>query len=102
MYYNFYSPFTENELITIIPFVTLPTKETDKTHIWKKGVDRLDKISQRFYGHPYGAHLILNVNATLGTNEDDFEDGVILLIPYPYRDSLQDWINNTVKFKNIY
>ena len=102
MYYNPYEQFTENEKIEIIPFIKTKIKDSDKTYIWKKRSDRLDKISQKFYGHPYGSHLILTANSTLGANEDDFEDGVILIIPYPYRESLQLWVDAINRFKTLY
>lgn len=101
MYYNFYSQFLNNEKITMIPFIQFPLKDSDKTYIWKT-TDRMDQISNKFYGTPYGGKLILLANATLGTNEDEIPDGAILTIPYPFKDGLQRWINIVDKFKNYY
>lgn len=102
MYYNYYTPFLENEKMTMIPYVKLPVKETDKTYIWNKSVDRLDIVSNKFYGHPYGGKLILMMNATLGTNEDEIPDNALLVIPFPYKESLQRWIDLVNRYKNYY
>lgn len=102
MYYNFYNPFTENEKITMIPFVKMTIKESDKTYIWNKSVDRLDVVSNKFYGHAFGGKLIMMMNATLGSNEDDIPDNAVLVIPYPYKESLQRWIDLVNSFKNYY
>ncbi len=102
MYYNYYSPFTENEKITMIPNIKIPIKETDKTYIWNKSIDRMDVVSNKFYGHPYGGRLIEMMNATLCSNEDDILDGTVIVIPFPYKESLQRWIDLVNKYKNYY
>jgi hypothetical protein len=102
MYYNFYSPFFENEKISIIPFIKYPTENSDKTYVWKKQSDRLDGVSNKFYGDPYGAKIILYANATICTNEDEIPDGAVLIIPYPYKNAVQRYITIVDKFKNYY
>jgi hypothetical protein len=102
MYYNFYTPFVEGEKITSIPHIEYPIKDTDKTYIWDSSIDRLDKVSQAFYNNPYGAKLILIANASLGSNEDEILNGAILVIPYPYKDGIQRWIDIVNKYKKYY
>lgn len=102
MYYNFYNPFIENEKITMVPVVKMPIKETDKTYIWNKSIDRMDVVSNKFYGHPHGGRLILMMNSTLGSNEDEIPDNSVLVIPFPYKESLQKWIDLVNKYKNYY
>lgn len=102
MYYNFFTPFIDGEKINLIPYIPYPIKETDKTYIWDSSVDRLDKISQLFYDNPYGGTLILIANSTLGSNEDEIPNGSILVIPYPYKDGVQRWIDITNKYKKYY
>lgn len=102
MYYNFYSQFTEGEKITMIPHIKFPIKDSDKTYIWDSTNDRLDVISNKFYGNPYGARLILMANSVLGSNEDEIPNGAILVIPYPYKDGIQRWIDIVDKYKKYY
>jgi len=102
MYYNIYSPFIENEKITMLPYSTLPTESSDKTYLWNKERDRLDGVSQKFYGSPYGGNLIMYANATLGCNEDEIPDGSILIIPFPYKSAVQRYIDTMEKVKNYY
>jgi hypothetical protein len=52
-YYNRYSEFLINGQQTVVPFVQIPQKTTDKTYIYKVGRSRLDKISQEYYGTPF-------------------------------------------------
>jgi hypothetical protein len=90
-YYNRYSEFFVNGEQTVVPFVTLPQKPTDKSFIYKVGQSRLDKVSQQFYGTPYFNWLILQANPIFGGLEDDIYDGAILIIPFPLIPSLQDY-----------
>ena len=52
-YYNRYNQFIFNGQQSIVPFVELPSKSTDKKYIYKVGKSRMDKISQQFYNTPY-------------------------------------------------
>jgi hypothetical protein len=90
-YYNRYNEFLVNGEQTVVPFVTLPQKTTDKSYIYKVGQSRLDKVSQQFYGTPYFNWLILQANPIFGGLEDDIYDGAILIIPFPLIPSLQDY-----------
>lgn len=90
-YWNRYSQFLINGQQTVVPFVTLPTKTTDKTYIYKIGRSRLDKVSQEFYGSPYFGWLILQANPQFGGLENYIFDGAILTIPFPLIPSLQDY-----------
>lgn len=90
-YYNRYSDFLINGQQTIVPFVNLPTKTTDKNYIYKVARSRLDKVSQEFYGTPYFGWLILQANPQFGGLETNIFDGAILTIPFPLIASLQDY-----------
>ena len=48
-YWNRYSQFIINGEQTVVPYVQLPSKPTDKTYIYKVGRCRLDRISQEYY-----------------------------------------------------
>lgn len=102
MYYDFYTPFRENETITQVPFIQLKVKNSDKTYVWNKETDKMDVVSQKFYGHPYGGKLILLTNTVFGGSEDNIPDGATIIIPFPYKDSLQEYINGVNRYKSLY
>lgn len=92
-YYNRYSNFLVNGEQTVVPFVKIPSKTTDKRYIYRTGRSRLDKISQEFYGSPYFGWLILMANPRYGGLENNIPDNSLLFIPYPLTASLQDYNN---------
>jgi hypothetical protein len=90
-YYNRYSNFLINGEQTVVPYVNLPSKVSDRTYIYKVAKSRLDKVSQEFYGTPYFGWLILMANPEFGGLENYIYDGAILTIPFPLIPSLQDY-----------
>jgi len=90
-YFNRYQYFLVNGEQTVVPFVTLPAKTTDKRVVYRTGKSRLDKISQDYYSSPYFSWLILVANPEFGTSEWDIPDGSLLVIPFPLISSLQDY-----------
>lgn len=90
-YYNRYADFLINGQQTVVPFVYLPKKVTDKSYIYKVGRSRLDKVSQEFYNTPFFNWLILQANPQFGGLENNIYDGAILIIPFPLLPSLQDY-----------
>lgn len=90
-YWNRYGPFNINGEQTVVPFVYLPQKTTDRTYIYKVGRSRLDKVSQEFYDSPFFGWLILQANPQYGGLENTIPDGSILTIPFPLVPSLQDY-----------
>lgn len=90
-YYNRYTEFLINGEQTVVPFVNLPRKVTDKTYIYKVGKSRLDKVSQEYYSAPFYNWLILQANPQFGGLENNIYDGAILIIPFPLLPSLQDY-----------
>jgi len=91
--YNRYNTFLINGDQTIVPYINLPSKTTDKRHIYKVSQSRLDKISQQYYGTPTFGWLILLSNPKFGGEEWNISDGSILTIPFPLLTSLQDYKN---------
>lgn len=91
--YNRYNTFLINGDQTIVPYINLPSKTTDKRHIYKVSQSRLDKISQQYYGTPTFGWLILLSNPKFGGEEWNIPDGSILTIPFPLLTSLQDYKN---------
>jgi hypothetical protein len=92
-YWNRYSDFLINGQQTVLPFVQVPSKTSDKNYIYKVGQSRLDKISQQFYGTPYFGWLIQMANPQYSGSEYSIPDGAILTIPFPLVASLQDYKN---------
>jgi hypothetical protein len=90
-YYNRYNGFVVDGEQTIVPYVTIPAKSSDKLYVYKVGVSRLDKISQLYYNTPYFGWLILLANPTFGGVEWNILDGSLLTIPFPLITSLQDY-----------
>ena len=89
--YNRYSNFILDGQQTVVPYITLPTKSTDKRYIYKVGQSRMDKVSQQYYGSPLFGWLIMQANPKFTGNEWNIPDGTILTIPYPLITSLQDY-----------
>lgn len=90
-YYNRYNNLIVNGIQTVIPYVKLPAKSTDKMYIYRVGISRLDKISQTYYGSPYFGWLIMQANAEYGGSEIDIPDNTTLKIPFPLTSSLLDY-----------
>jgi hypothetical protein len=91
IYHNRYKNFLINGNHTVVPFVKLPQKSTDKKYVYRNGISRLDKISYEFYETPYFGWLILLANPKYGGLESNINDGEILFIPFPLVTSLQDY-----------
>ena len=92
-YFNRYQNFLINGQQTVVPYVKVPIKTTDKKFVYKLGMSRLDKVSQQFYDSPFFGWLILASNPEFGGNEFSIPDGSILTIPFPLLASLQDYNN---------
>ena len=91
LYFNRYINFLINGEQTVVPFVKLPNKSSDKRYFYKVGVSRLDKISQDFYDSPFFGWLILQANPEFGGLEWNIPDGALLTIPFPLVASVQDY-----------
>ena len=90
-YYNRYSDFLINGEQTVVPFVRIAPKTTDKTYMYKVGRSRLDVVSQEFYDSPFFGWLILQANPEFGGLENNIYDGAVLIVPFPLLPSLQDY-----------
>ena len=90
-YYNRYSLFLNNGQQTVVPYVTLPSKPSDKKYIFRYGLSRLDKVSQQYYGSPLFGWLILQANPEFGGSEINIPNNTTLKIPFPLISSLLDY-----------
>lgn len=100
-YYNRYNGFNNGGKYSMLPFIKIEPKGTDKTVVWKLQRDRMDKLSQEYYGNPYHGWLIMLANPKYGGLEDNIPDGEIIRIPYPFNDTLQQYISGVDRYKSI-
>ena len=91
--YNRYNEFLINGEQSVVPYISISSKSSDKRYIYKVGQSRLDKMSQQYYGTPYFGWLIMSANPNFGGQEWNISDGSILTIPFPLVASLQDYNN---------
>jgi hypothetical protein len=99
-YYNRYGQFRKSDEISYIPFITIDSKPTDIKIVWNKR-NRLDKVSQEYYGTPYYGWLILLANPKFGGMEFDIPENTILRIPFPLMDSLQNYQKKVESYKTL-
>lgn len=97
-YYNRYGQFRKSDEIGYIPFINIDTKPTDIKIVWDQK-NRMDKLSQEYYGVPYYGWLILLANPKFGGMEFDIPNGTILRIPFPLMDSLQNYQKKVESYK---
>jgi hypothetical protein len=90
-YYNRYNQFLLDGQQTVVSYVNLPSKSSDKKYIYREGMTRLDKISQQYYGTPFFGWLIQQANPRYTGLEAAIPDGAVLTIPFPLLTSLQDY-----------
>jgi len=100
-YFNRYDFFEQDGDFKIVPGIEIPIKSTDKYMQYKKGRDRLDKISQEYYNTPVFGWLILQTNPTSGSIEFEIPDNFTLRIPFPLVSALQDY-KRGVDLYNLY
>ena len=100
-YLDRYQYFIEDGEFRIVPGIEIPIKGTDKYMQFKKGVDRLDKISQEFYDTPLFGWLILMANPLAGSLEFEIPENFYLRVPFPLVTSLQDY-KRGVELYNLY
>ena len=92
-YYNRYSMFLNNGKQSVVPYINLPAKPSDKKYIYKKSMSRLDKVSQQYYGTPFFGWLILQANPGYTGLETNIPDGAVINIPFPLLGALLDYKN---------
>lgn len=95
MYYNFFEILHKNN-INYIPPIKMKSSDFDNNVFWKKGISRLDKISQDYYGHPYGGILILIMNGK--SSELEFKDNEKVIIPLPYKSRIEEYIQKVNQY----
>lgn len=90
-YFDRYQFFVDDGKFRIVPGIEIPIKGTDKYVQYRKGKDRLDKLSQEYYDTPTFGWLIMMSNPQIGGMEFEIPDNFLLRIPFPLISSLQDY-----------
>ena len=101
-YFNRYKNFNINGTYKPIPFIHIDPKSSDKLVTYKSDRDRLDRISQVFYDTPYYGWLILLANPQFGGVEENIPDNELIIIPFPFKDSLQQYIQGVKEYELFY
>lgn len=101
-YYDRYQNFKVNGTYKPLPFIKIQPKSSDKTVVYDSQHTRLDKLSQKYYNNPFHGWLILLANPMYGGVEENIPDKEIIRIPFPFRDSLQQYINEVDNYMKLY
>ena len=86
-----YSTFLINNKATIVPFIKLDKKPTDRYEVYKQGISLLDIISFNNYGSSEYVYILKMANAEFGFDEFDYQDEVYLRVPYPLEVTLNEY-----------
>jgi hypothetical protein len=101
-YYDRYKSFVKDSLIEPVAGIIIPQSSDDKTVVYKKGVSRLDKISNDYYNNPYSGWLIMQSNPQFGGLEFNIPDGASIRVPYPFDDAISRYITQVSRYKQLY
>ena len=101
-YFDRYQFFIEDGNHRIVPGIEIPIKGSDKYVQYKKGKDRLDKISQEYYETPTFGWLIMLANPEFGGLEFNIPDSTIIRVPFPYDSALNRYMTEVTTHKQLY
>ena len=101
-YYNRYQKFNFNGKYQPLPFIKIEPKSTDKSVLYRQSIDRMDKLSLECFGNPYHGWLIMLANPQYGGVEESIPTNEIIRIPFPFRDSLQQYIGEVKRYEQLY
>lgn len=91
--YDRYQFFKQDGKNITVPFITLDKKPTDIQVVYKSAEDRMDKLSQKYYGDPTYGWLIMIANPSFGGLEFNIPNETIITIPYPLQKTVEDYFN---------
>ncbi len=101
-YFDRYQFFLEDGSFKIVPGLEIPIKGSDKYFQYKKSKNRLDKVSQEYYGTPYFGWLIMLSNPLAGSIEFEIPDNFLIRVPFPLVSTLQDYKRAIELYKLYY
>ena len=97
-YFDRYKRVRNNGNCRVLPFIEIPTYDTDLYVTFEKAVMRLDNLSYKYYSSPDYAWLIMLANPSLGSLEYLIQDGVRMRIPYPLDTALSRYENGVTTY----
>ena len=102
MGYSRYANFINDGNIEIVPFISIPKRNSDYYVYYKAGETRLDLLSYDYYGDANYDWLIMQANPEYGSLEFNIPHNSILRIPYPLDVVLVQYNNDIKKYKELY
>lgn len=100
-YFNRYGIFTVDGNVKPVPFIKLEEKSTDIITTTKENT-RFDILSQKYYGNGKHGFLILQANPQFGGLEFDIPKGTSIRIPFPFRQTLQEFQGKITRHIELY
>ena len=97
-----YSMFKSDGKVSIVPFVSIRKKNSDKQVVFNKNTMRLDKLSYEYYETPDFAWLIMQANPEYGSIENFIPDGVVFRIPYPLEETINAYLDDITTYNKMY
>jgi hypothetical protein len=94
-FFDRYQQFKNNGQVKNLPFIKIPEKNTDKREVYKQGITRFDRLSQKYYGTPTMGWFILQANPQFGGMEFDIPDSSIIRIPFPFKQRIEEFFKAT-------
>ena len=102
MSYNRYKSFITDGAYQKVPFIEVPTSNSDFYVYYEANKSRLDLLSYQYYGDANYGWLILQANPEVGSLEFRIQDKTRLRIPYPLETAIQGYESNIKKYNNLY
>lgn len=89
MPYDFYSLLKKNDALLNMPSITIKKRVTDKSITYNKEKNRLDTIAGMIYQDETLWRIILWANKEYFI-EFDIPDNVVIRVPYPLQDVIEE------------
>lgn len=90
----------EDGTIDQLPYVPIPAAASDKYIEWNSSKNRMDKLSQNYYGSPYFDWIILWGNPEF-ISEFDIPDGTTIRIPFPLNRVIGSYQDEISRYRQI-
>lgn len=102
MQYSRYQSFISNGSYLKIPFIKIPTSNSDFYTYYEVGKTRLDLLSYQYYGDANYGWLILQANPSIGSLEFKIQSDTKIRIPYPLESALQSYESGIQNYEKLY
>lgn len=102
MPFSRYDKFIENGTMKLVPFISIPEKESDCFEYYQRGVTRFDLLSYKYYNDPNYGWLILQANPELPPYEFSIKNNTRIRIPYPLESTLIQYKDDIDTYDKLY